>query len=364
MRKLFLLTGVAAMAATMPALAQGRGGGHGKGGGNPQIEARGGGHQGHARGNGRGERRPQAQRTDHGGHGRGGGRAEIRAERGGGHGRAQIRAAERRQVRDAQRAERRVERDVRRSEQREIRAARRVEDRDWNGWLSRRGRGDDSRFADRSAFFREGRPLPVSASRGGCPPGLAKQNAFCLPPGQLRRAQLIGQRIDRSRFGPVPEDWLFRFRDDDDFYYLYDDDGYIYRVERDGDLISSILPLFGSGLTIGEPLPLGYDVYNLPVPYRDYYMDDDDWLYRYDDGAIYRVDNETRMIESIVALLTGNPITVGQPLPTGYDVYNLPFDYRDRYVDDADSLYRYSNGGIYQVDPTTMLVQALVEMIL
>jgi hypothetical protein len=63
-------------------------------------------------------------------------------------------------------------------------------------------------------------------------------------------------------------------------------------------------------------------------------------------------------------LLSDSPISVGAPLPSGYDVYNLPLDYRDRFPDNDESMYRYSNGGIFQVDPQTMLVQALVEMVL
>jgi hypothetical protein len=248
-------------------------------------------------------------------------------------------------------------------ERHEIRQAHRGNDRRWDGWLSRsRGNARDARSVDRVAFWREGRPLPVSVGRGGCPPGLAKQNAFCMPPGQLRHALAIGNRIDRNRFGAVPQDWLYRFRDDGDFYYRYDANGFVYRVDRDNDFVSSIIPLFG-GLGIGQPLPIGYDAYNLPVPYRDLYADGDEWMYRYDDGAIYRVDTQTRLIEGVVALLGGNPINVGAALPSGYDAYNVPFDYRDRYADDADSMYRYSNGAIYEIDPTTQLVQALVEMI-
>jgi dipeptidyl aminopeptidase/acylaminoacyl peptidase len=244
----------------------------------------------------------------------------------------------------------------------ETRQARRIEDRDWNRWVSRRA--GDERFGERLASWRGQRALPVRVAGAGCPPGLAKQNAFCLPPGQLRRAQMMGRRIDQSRFGPVPQDWLYRFFDNDDFYHRYDDDGFIYRIDRESDFVSAILPLFGTGLTLGEPLPLGYDTYNLPMPYRDLYADSDEHLYRYDDGAIYQVDTETRLIESVVALLSGNPINVGSPLPSGYDAYNLPMDYRDRYSDDADSLYRYSNGGIYEADPQTMLVERLVEMVL
>jgi hypothetical protein len=265
--------------------------------------------------------------------------------------------------REERRAERRGDRGHGRADRHNVREAHRDNDRGWDGWMSHsRGHGRDGRTVDRVAFWREGRPLPVSVGRGGCPPGLAKQNAFCMPPGQLRHALGIGNRIDRNRFGAVPQDWLYRFRDDDDFYYRYDANGFVYRVDRDNDFVSSIIPLFG-GLGIGQPLPIGYDAYNLPVPYRDLYADSDEWMYRYDDGAIYRVDTETRLIEGVVALLGGNPINVGSPLPAGYDVYNLPFDYRDRYADDADSMYRYSNGAIYEIDPTTQLVQALVEMI-
>lgn len=353
MRKLILFASAAAMAAAMPALAQGqgKGGGHGKGGGQPQAQASGGGHQGHARGSARSDRGPEARpqraaRGEQGGRGRGKAERDARAERG--------------HRNHAGQAERRLERDTRRIGQRDVREARRTGDRDWNRWLSGRGEGGNGRFAS----LGERRRSIVSVGREGCPPGLAKQNAFCLPPGQIRRAQMMGQRIDRSRFGPVPEDWLYRFRDDDDFYYLYDDDGFIYRIDRENDLVSAIMPLLASTLMVGEPLPLGFDAFNLPMPYRDLYSDSDDTLYRYDDGAIYQVDAETRLIEGVVALLTGNPINVGSQLPSGYDVYNLPLNYRDRYADDADSLYRYSNGGIYQVDPTTMLVQSLVEMVL
>jgi 5-methylcytosine-specific restriction endonuclease McrA len=285
------------------------------------------------------------------GHGQGDGRqaerAERRAERGNGKG--QARQAERR-ADQGQRAERHADR-----------SSRNFETRDWAGW-SNRTRSSD-RLADRFAYWREGRTLPVSVGRRGCPPGLASQNAFCLPPGQLRRSHLIGQRISRANYRRVPENYLYRFSDGGGFYHLFDDDGFIYRIDQQTDLVSSIIPLFATNLLVGEPLPLGYDVYNLPVPYRDFYSDDQDYSYRYDDGAIYRVDNDTRLIDSVVALLTGNPITVGSALPTGYDVYNVPFDYRDRYADSDESLYRYSNGAIYQVDPTTQLVEALVDMI-
>jgi hypothetical protein len=345
MRKLLLLASVAAMAGATPLIAQGHGGhgGHGGGprGGPPHNEARG--DHGPNQAHGKAQPRPQQREQ-----------RAVRIEQGRGHGNPDVRH---------------VEREVRqlghgRSE--DVREARREERRDWGGWLDGRGagrHGGEARERDRFSFLRDGRPLPVRVAQGGCPPGLAKQNAFCLPPGQLRRGQLIGQRIDRNRFGAVPHDWLYRFRDDDDFYYRADPDGFVYRVDRRSDLVSAIFPLLSTRLGIGEPLPLGYEVYNVPFAYRDDFVDSDDWLYRYDDNAIYRANPRTGLIDSVVALLTGSPISVGSQLPAGYDAYNLPTDYRDRYADDQDSLYRYADGGIYEVDPTTMLVRALAEMI-
>lgn len=337
MRKIFLLLSAAAMAATMPAIAKERPG-HGKGGGHGQAESRGHGN-GHARGNGngRGERAAVPR---------------IRAEQVRARGNGRSRQAERRAARDAARGDHHA-----------ARVVRRTGDRDWNEWLDARSRSGDRHVGDRFAHWREGRPLPLALAQGGCPPGLAKQNAFCMPPGQLRKARMVGQPLARNRYLPVPDEWLYRFRDDDDFYYRYDDDGFIYRLDRETDFVSSIFPLLATGLSVGEPLPLGYEVYNLPGPYRDHYVDNDNWQYRYDDGAIYRVDNDSGLIEGIVALLTDSPLSVGAPLPTGYDVYNVPLDYRDQYADGAESLYRYANGGIYEIDPETMLVQALIEMV-
>ena len=99
------------------------------------------------------------------------------------------------------------------------------------------------------------------------------------------------------------------------------------------------------------------------MQYQPYYADNDEYLYRYGDGSIYQVDQQDGLITAIVSLLAGD-LSVGQPLPAGYDVYNVPTDYRDRYADSEDSWYRYNDGNIYQVDPTTRLVQALVETLL
>jgi len=56
--------------------------------------------------------------------------------------------------------------------------------------------------------------------------------------------------------------------------------------------------------------------------------------------------------------------SIGQPLPAGYGVYNVPYDYRATYYDTPDAWYRYNNGYIYQIDPVTQLVTAIVASLL
>ena len=100
----------------------------------------------------------------------------------------------------------------------------------------------------------------------------------------------------------------------------------------------------------------------MPYQYRSYYGDSSDYRYRYGDGAIYRINSGSGVIDGIVALLAGD-LGVGSRLPTGYDTYNVPFSYRDRYADSDDNWYRYNDGYIYQVDPKTRLISAVIDAI-
>jgi hypothetical protein len=342
MRNLILLAGTAALALAAPAAAEkgGKGGGHGQGGGHAAQVEHGGGKPARAEhGGGQAMHAPRAQRPE-----RQAFRAEPRA-------RAERRVfrAERpaRVERQAFRRENRRD-DFRREDRRDDRFVR-------HGFDNRRdgGRifgGGDRRFAgfDRS-----------------CPPGLARKGNGCLPPGQAKKRFGVGQRLERGWFEGyrVPASYQSFYYDSPDYYYRYDDGGYIYRADRGSDLISAIIPLFGGGFGIGQPLPAGYDVYNVPMQYRDTWYDNDDYRYRYGDNAIYRVDNQSGMIDGIVALLGGGGLNVGERLPSGYDAYNLPMDYRDQYQDGDDYLYRYDDGNIYQVDAKTQLIQSIVEML-
>ena len=69
------------------------------------------------------------------------------------------------------------------------------------------------------------------------------------------------------------------------------------------------------------------------------------------------------LITSVAALLSPG-MTIGQPLPMGYSTYNVPYGYRTKYIDTPNDWYRYNNGYIYRVDPTTQVVSAIVASIL
>ncbi len=181
----------------------------------------------------------------------------------------------------------------------------------------------------------------------GCPPGLAKKRNGCLPPGQARQAYRSYNPGFFSLFGA----------DRGDYFY---NDGYLLRYR--GDSLLGYLPLLGGALGIGNVWPDYYEPQPLPAYYTDYYSLGDARSYRYADNVIYRVDPETAAITSVAALLTGDQIEVGQPMPRGYDVYNVPYRYRDRYYDTPQARYRYSDGYVYSIDPETALVASVIDL--
>ena len=139
--------------------------------------------------------------------------------------------------------------------------------------------------------------------------------------------------------------------------------GYVYQVDPYTGMIQNVDPMLGYGYGYGQMMPATYSAYNVPYQYRPLYYDTSAYNYRYAPGAIYQVDPQTSLITGVAALLT-NGMTVGQPIPVGYGAYNVPYDYRAQYYDTPDNWYRYANGNIYRVDPATQLVTALVASIL
>ncbi len=229
-------------------------------------------------------------------------------------------------------------------------------DRDDRGVLNHRidrARDLDDRGIVERRSDREVRAILPVAFLTGCPPGLSKKRNGCLPPGQAKKLYQGDGRY-AEWFDRVPA----RYRDSQgDYRYS---DGYLY--QSDGGSIARYLPLLGAALGVGQLFPNGFGA-AVPDRYGALYSDRDRYDYRYADNAIFAVDPKTRAIQSVVALVTGDRWAVGQPMPTGYDVYNVPGAYRDRYRDGPDSMYRYADGQVYRVDPTTRLVSAVVSLL-
>ena len=80
---------------------------------------------------------------------------------------------------------------------------------------------------------------------GGCPPGLAKKNNGCLPPGQAKKLYNVGQRWPGSygyrwNYDQIPYDLRNQYGFDRRYNYYYGD-GYLYRVDPATMLISQVV---------------------------------------------------------------------------------------------------------------------------
>ena len=199
--------------------------------------------------------------------------------------------------------------------------------------------------------FTPGRGIALA---NGCPPGLMAKG--CMPPGQVKN--LLGRAIPATyRNSILPLGLRDLYRDDDDYYYRYGD-GYMYRVDRRNNLVDSLLPLLGGGYMPGQMFPSAYNNYYVPQQYQAFYPDSSDYYYRYNNGYVYQVDRGTSLIAALIPLLTGGT-GVGQMLPTSYSSYNVPYQYRSMYYDTPDYNYRYAPGAIYQVDPRSNLITGM-----
>ncbi|QZH75483.1 MAG: hypothetical protein JY451_02370 [Erythrobacter sp.] len=342
MKILVTAVSILALAAT-PALAQGNGNGNGNGSGNrggnstaqAGPDARGNGNdRRNGAGNGASQERGQAQRGNGGqspraGNGNNDNRngPSVRSSDRGNPGNGNRNAANRNDDRS-------------------------VSNRNGNNRAnSDRGNGDLRNGPRRQSDLVERVLYRESGLVNGCPPGLAAKRNGCTPPGQLRQQNDRYARYSRY----APSWWGLPYRGGNYFY----EDGFLVRY--DGNRIAGYIPLLGGALGIGNVWPSSYGYDRVPDYYSRYYGFADN--YRYADNVVYRVDPETAVISSIAALLTGDEFVVGQPVPRGYDVYNVPYSYRDQYRDGPDRNYRYSDGYIYQVDPETQLIAAAIELL-
>jgi hypothetical protein len=79
----------------------------------------------------------------------------------------------------------------------------------------------------------------------GCPPGLAKKNAMCMPPGQFKKLHSVGHRYPTSYgnlwgYNQIPYDLRSRYGFNQNYRYYYGD-GYLYQVDPRTMLIQRVV---------------------------------------------------------------------------------------------------------------------------
>lgn len=85
----------------------------------------------------------------------------------------------------------------------------------------------------------------VGYGTGGCPPGLAKKNNGCLPPGQAKKLFAQGQRVPYgyngyTPYGSIPYNLRRQYDLNDNYRYIYRDD-YLYQVDPRTSVVQRIL---------------------------------------------------------------------------------------------------------------------------
>jgi hypothetical protein len=88
---------------------------------------------------------------------------------------------------------------------------------------------------------------PNSTGHGGCPPGLRRKNAECLPPGQHKKLFDIGQRVPSGykglmRYNALPHELRMQYGRalDPQARYIYDQQ-YLYRIDPTTMIVRQIL---------------------------------------------------------------------------------------------------------------------------
>ena len=78
----------------------------------------------------------------------------------------------------------------------------------------------------------------------GCPPGLAKKNNGCLPPGIAKQSFNVGDRWNGNyglwNYNQVPLDWRTQYGLDPVNRYYYRD-GYLYSVDPQTRLVEAVI---------------------------------------------------------------------------------------------------------------------------
>ncbi|MEO6151792.1 MAG: hypothetical protein ABIT09_11655 [Croceibacterium sp.] len=93
--------------------------------------------------------------------------------------------------------------------------------------------GDGRGYWDGNHYYRDGRVFGSN-----CPPGLAKRNNGCTPPGLAKSRFAVGQRLPTSyRDDYIPQAYRDRYNDGT---YRYSN-GYVYRVDPKTYVIQQVI---------------------------------------------------------------------------------------------------------------------------
>lgn len=98
--------------------------------------------------------------------------------------------------------------------------------------------------AKRSRHAYQGRVAATYWGNRSCPPGLAKKNNGCLPPGIAKRSFNVGDRWNGNygqwTYNQIPTDWRNQYNLDSDNRYYYRN-GYLYSVDPKTRLVEAVI---------------------------------------------------------------------------------------------------------------------------
>jgi hypothetical protein len=105
------------------------------------------------------------------------------------------------------------------------------------------GHGQGNKHA--YGYDKHGRGTVYGYGAGGCPPGLAKKNNGCMPPGQAKKLYRTGQRFPLGygnawSYNQIPYSLRQQYDLDRNNRYYYGD-GYIYGVDPRTRVIEQVI---------------------------------------------------------------------------------------------------------------------------
>lgn len=110
-----------------------------------------------------------------------------------------------------------------------------------HGQMMHQGKGKNAKQA-RNVF--QARTSANFWGNRSCPPGLAKKNNGCLPPGIAKQSFHVGDRFNGNygqwSYDEVPMDWRSQYGLESDNRYYYRN-GYLYSVDPRTRLVESVI---------------------------------------------------------------------------------------------------------------------------